>query len=148
MARGFFYNEVLPSTAMIAVEFSNVVVSILFKAASSKGLTYNIFIPYGYVLATLVLLPLAFFFTRKTGLPPLSFPFISRICLLGVVGSSALLCAYKGVEYASPTLCSSIGNLTPAFTFILAVFFRFLPSFSCFGFVLVCFCFCLIYIRL
>ncbi|OMP10252.1 auxin-induced protein 5NG4-like protein [Corchorus olitorius] len=86
MARGYFYNEVLPSAAMIAVELSNVVVSILFKAASSKGLSYNIFVPYGYVLATLVLLPLAFFFARKTVLPPLNFPFISRICLLGVVG--------------------------------------------------------------
>ncbi|XP_033138093.1 WAT1-related protein At4g15540-like isoform X2 [Brassica rapa] len=30
----------------------------------------------------------------------------------------------KGIEYSSPTLSSAISNLTPAFTFMLAVFFR------------------------
>ncbi|KAB1211732.1 hypothetical protein CJ030_MR6G023253 [Morella rubra] len=36
----------------------------------------------------------------------------------------ARICGYKGIEYSSPTLASAIGNLTPAFTFILAVIFR------------------------
>ena len=36
----------------------------------------------------------------------------------------AQLCAYKGIEYSSPTLASAIGNLTPALTYILAVIFR------------------------
>lgn len=31
----------------------------------------------------------------------------------------------KGIEYSSPTLASAISNLTPAFTFTLAVIFRF-----------------------
>ncbi|OMP10661.1 Drug/metabolite transporter [Corchorus olitorius] len=115
---------------MIVVELSNVVVNILFKAASSKGLSYNIFIAYGYVLAALVLLPLAFFFNGKTMVPPLKLPFISRLCFLGLIGYSGLVCAFKGVEYASPTLASAISNLTPAFTFILAVLFRLISSFS------------------
>ena len=38
---------------------------------------------------------------------------------------SGQLCGYKGIEYSSPTLASAMGNLTPAFTFIFAVIFRF-----------------------
>ncbi|XP_057481345.1 WAT1-related protein At5g40230-like isoform X3 [Actinidia eriantha] len=34
------------------------------------------------------------------------------------------LFGFKGVEYSSPTLSSAIGNLTPAFTFMLAIIFR------------------------
>ncbi|XVF16468.1 hypothetical protein REPUB_Repub10bG0033400 [Reevesia pubescens] len=124
MERSYCYKDVLPVTAMVAVECSNVVLNILFKAASSKGLTYNIFLAYSYALATLVLLPLIIFLIRKPGLPPFKFPLISRLCLLGIVGFSCQLCVYKGLELGSPTLSSAISNLVPAFTFILAVFFR------------------------
>ncbi|KAK6267393.1 hypothetical protein QUC31_018230 [Theobroma cacao] len=123
MARRYCYNEVLPFTAMAAVECSNVVQNILFKAASSKGMSYYIFIAYAYILATLALLPLICLLFRK-GLPKFEFPLISRLCFLGLVGFAGQLCAYKGLELGSPTLSSAIGNLTPAFTFILAVFFR------------------------
>ncbi|XVE67974.1 hypothetical protein DITRI_Ditri09bG0031000 [Diplodiscus trichospermus] len=37
MARRFWYKEILPGTAMVTVECTNVVLSILLKAASSKG---------------------------------------------------------------------------------------------------------------
>ncbi|XVF60363.1 hypothetical protein PTKIN_Ptkin08bG0039200 [Pterospermum kingtungense] len=124
MARWYVYKEVLTCIAMVAAECSHVVLSILFKAASLKGLSYYIFIAYSYVLGTLVFLPLAFFFNRKTVLPPLKFPLFSRICLLGLIGYLGMICAYKGIELGSPTLASAISNLTPAFTFILAVLFR------------------------
>ena len=42
----------------------------------------------------------------------------------------AQICGYKGIEYSSPTLASAISNLTPAFTFILAIIFRFLSFLS------------------
>ncbi|XVF14135.1 hypothetical protein REPUB_Repub09cG0031300 [Reevesia pubescens] len=124
MSRSYFYKDVLPAIAMVAVEFSNVVVNILFKAASSKGLSYYAFLAYCFGLSTLVLLPLIFFLISKTGFPPLEFPLISRLCLLGLVGFSGQLCVYKGLELGSPTLSSAISSLIPAFTFILAVFFR------------------------
>jgi drug/metabolite transporter (DMT)-like permease len=37
----------------------------------------------------------------------------------------SLIVGCKGIEYSSPTLASAISNLTPAFTFTLAVIFRF-----------------------
>ncbi|XWS40777.1 hypothetical protein CRYUN_Cryun17cG0024600 [Craigia yunnanensis] len=127
MARRFVYKDALPITAMVAVECSDVVLSILFKSASLKGMSYFICIAYCYVLATLVFLPLAFIFNRYFSLltlPSLKFPLISRICLLRLLWYSSMICSYKGIELGSPTLASAISNLTPAFTFILAVFFR------------------------
>ncbi|KAL4354602.1 hypothetical protein GQ457_06G033830 [Hibiscus cannabinus] len=114
--------EALPSLAMVAVECSNVVASILFKAASLKGLSSYTFIAYCYVLGTLVFTLLVFL--RKPAFPPLKFHLISRLCLLALSGYSGMMCAYKGIELGSPTLASAINNLTPAFTFILAVSFR------------------------
>ncbi|XP_039063599.1 WAT1-related protein At5g40240-like [Hibiscus syriacus] len=114
--------EILPSLAMVAVECSHVVVSILFKAASLKGMSYYNFIAYCYVLGTLVFTLLVFF--RNTVFRPMKFPLISRLCLLGISGYLGMICAYKGIEVGSPTLASAISNLTPAFTFILAASFR------------------------
>ena len=64
MTRRYFYKDVLPFTAMVVVECGNVGVNILFKAATSKGMSYCIFITYCYAIATLILLPLPFIFNR------------------------------------------------------------------------------------
>ncbi|KAK7823793.1 wat1-related protein [Quercus suber] len=102
MASIYRYMDVLPLSAMVAVECSNVGIYTLFKAATLKGLSYYVFVFYSFVIATLVLLPLVFIFPR----------FVAQ------------LCGYIGIEYSSPTPASAVSNLTPAFTFILAVIFR------------------------
>ncbi|KAK8710225.1 hypothetical protein V6N13_145560 [Hibiscus sabdariffa] len=123
--RTYCYNHVLPFAAMVAVEAGNVVVNILFKASTSSAMmSYYVFITYCYAIATLVLLPLPFIFYSRAVVSPLKFHLLSRICLLGLIGFLAQICSYKGIEYSSPTLASAVANLSPAFTFILAVFFR------------------------
>ncbi|KAE8717140.1 WAT1-related protein [Hibiscus syriacus] len=125
MARRKEFRElVLPSIAMAGVECSTAVVNILMKAASSKGMSYCIFVVYCYILGTLVFLLLASLFKSKTALRPLKFPLFWRIFLLGLVGCSSQLLFYNGIQFSSPTLGSANGNLVPAFTFILAVLFR------------------------
>ncbi|KAE8694150.1 WAT1-related protein [Hibiscus syriacus] len=114
--------EVVPSLAMVAVVCTNVLSSILFKAASSKGLSSNIYTFYYSVLGTFVFIPLFFF--RKTAFPPLKFPLVSRLFLQGIIGVVGNICGSKGTQLGSPTLASAISNLAPAFTFILAVSFR------------------------
>ncbi|GLT33294.1 hypothetical protein SLA2020_078960 [Shorea laevis] len=124
MERGYCYREVLPFVAMVAVECLNVVINILFKAANLKGMNFYVFIAYAYTIANFVLLPFLFIFRSSAGLPSFKFPLISRICLLGFIGVFGQILGYKGVEYSSPTLASAISNLTPAFTFIIAIIFR------------------------
>ncbi|GMY13412.1 WAT1-related protein At5g40230-like isoform X1 [Fagus crenata] len=123
MAWRYCYKDALPFSAMVAVECINVGLNILFKAATLKGLSYYVFIFYSYAIATLVLLPLPFIF-RRTELPTFKLSLLYRIFLLGVIGVLAQICGYRGIAYSSPTLASAISNLTPAFTFILAIIFR------------------------
>ncbi|KAJ4885372.1 WAT1-related protein [Raphanus sativus] len=100
-----FCKDVVPFTAMVAVECVMVGSNTLFKAATMRGLSFYVFVFYNYVVATLVLLPLSLLFRRGNR-------FISVIA------------GCKGIEYSSPTLASAISNLTPAFTFTLAIIFR------------------------
>ncbi|EOY02324.1 Nodulin MtN21 /EamA transporter family protein, putative [Theobroma cacao] len=131
MAWECFRKDVLPFTAIVAVECTSVGLKILFKAAALRGMSYYVFITYSYAVATLILLPFPLIFRSTAALPSSKFPLISRICLLGLIGSVAHMCGYKGIEYGSPTLASAISSLTPAFTFILDIIFGFLPSSTC-----------------
>ncbi|KAE8682421.1 hypothetical protein F3Y22_tig00111239pilonHSYRG00035 [Hibiscus syriacus] len=105
--RNGFKELVLPTIAMAAAQCSTVVVNILVKAASLKGMNYFVFVAYCYILGTLVFLLLASIFNRKTVLPPLKFPLFCRMFLLGVLGFSSQLLGCKGLELGSATLSSS-----------------------------------------
>lgn len=118
------YKDVVLFIAMVTAEVTNVGLNILFKAATNKGMSYYVFTFYSYALTTLVLLPLPFIFRSGTPLPSMKFSLISRIFLLGVIGSLSQIAGYQGIAYGSPTLASIISNLNPAFTFTLAVIFR------------------------
>ncbi|KAJ8567003.1 hypothetical protein K7X08_019211 [Anisodus acutangulus] len=119
-----FYKEVLPFTAMVAMECINVGLNTLYKAATNKGMSHHVFVVYSYGLAALLLLPSPFFSTRSRLLPPLNCSILAKIFLLGVIGCTSQIMGYTGINYSSPTLASAISNLVPAFTFVLAVIFR------------------------
>ncbi|EEF44917.1 WAT1-related protein At3g28050 [Ricinus communis] len=125
MAGGrYWYEDVLPFTTLVTMECVNVGLNTLYKAATLEGMNYHVFIVYAYAIAALVLLPAPFISSRSRMLPPLSFSILCKIGLLGVIGSSSQILGYTGINYSSPTLSSAISNLTPAFTFILAIIFR------------------------
>ncbi|XP_008458740.2 WAT1-related protein At3g28050-like [Cucumis melo] len=115
---------VLPFPAMMAMECINVGLNTLFKAATATGMSHHVFVVYSYSFAALLLLPSPFISRRSTRLPPLNSSVISKIALLGLIGSCSQIMGYTGINYSSPTLASAISNLVPAFTFILAIIFR------------------------
>ncbi|XP_018513961.1 WAT1-related protein At5g40240 isoform X3 [Brassica rapa] len=120
----YFHKDVVPFAAMFAVECSTVGSNTLYKAASLRGLNFYVFIFYSYAASTLVLLPLALIFGRSKKLPSAKSPLFFKMFLLGLFGCMAQMVGFKGVEQSSPTLSSAMSNLTPAFTFTLAVIFR------------------------
>ncbi|KAI8533748.1 hypothetical protein RHMOL_Rhmol10G0033500 [Rhododendron molle] len=125
MERGkYCYNDVVPFSAMVAMECTNVGLNTLFKAATNQGMSYHVFVVYAYGIAALLLLPSPFFSLRSRVLPPLNFSISYKIFLLGVIGCTSQIMGYTGINYSSPTLASAISNLVPAFTFILALLFR------------------------
>ncbi|KAB2627587.1 WAT1-related protein [Pyrus ussuriensis x Pyrus communis] len=118
------YRDVLPFTAMVTMECMNVGLNTLFKAATLNGMSYHVFVVYSYSVAAFVLIPAPFVSRRSRVLPPLNFSIMSKILLLGLIGSSSQIMGYTGINYSSPTLASAISNLVPAFTFILAIIVR------------------------
>lgn len=124
MAGRYFYRDILPFTAMVTAECTNVGLNTLFKAATVRGMSYYVFVVYSYAVATLLLLPSPFFSHRMRGLPPLNLSILFKIFLLGLIGSLSQIVGFKGISCSSPTLASAISNLIPAFTYILAIIFR------------------------
>ncbi|GAU47303.1 hypothetical protein TSUD_283720 [Trifolium subterraneum] len=99
-------------------------VNTLFKAATLQGMSKYVFVAYSYAFATIFFFPVYLFYRRSRVVPQLSFSILSKIALLGFIGGSAQILGYSGISYSSPTLSSTIGNLIPAFTFILAAICR------------------------
>ncbi|CAF2057906.1 BnaC06g12840D [Brassica napus] len=124
VALRYFCGDVVPFAAMVSVECVTVGSNTLFKAATLRGLSFYVYIFYSYVVATIVLLPLSLIFGRSRRLPSAKFPVFVKIFFLAILGLMSGLVGLKGVEYSSPTLSSAISNLTPAFTFTLAIIFR------------------------
>ncbi|CAH2080014.1 unnamed protein product, partial [Thlaspi arvense] len=120
----FFSRDVVPFAAMFTVECTTVGSNTLYKAATLKGLNFYVFVFYSYVVSTVLLLPLSFIFGRSRRLPSPKSPLFFKIFILGILGFTSQIVGCKGIEYSSPTLSSAISNLTPAFTFTLAVIFR------------------------
>uniref|UniRef100_A0A6N2LGE3 WAT1-related protein n=1 Tax=Salix viminalis TaxID=40686 RepID=A0A6N2LGE3_SALVM len=121
-AKSFLLNS-LPFAAMVMVECLDVGLTTLSKAAMSKGMSRFVFVVYSNALATLILLPCLIFHRAKR--PPVTFSLLWKFFLLSLVGITLMQnCVFAGVSYSSPTLASAMGQLIPAFTFLLAVIFR------------------------
>ncbi|WCJ21687.1 nodulin MtN21 /EamA-like transporter family protein [Euphorbia peplus] len=113
------------AAAMVAVEFIEVSISTIMKVATSRGMSPFIYIVYPNALALFILVPSSFFFYRKTRSHPKLTPLIiSKIFLMAILSLCIQVLFYTGVKYSSPTLCSAISDLTPAFTFLLAIISR------------------------
>ncbi|XP_052188761.1 WAT1-related protein At3g28050-like isoform X5 [Diospyros lotus] len=117
--------DALPFAAMVSMESIYVGLNTLFKAATLKGMSFHVFMVYAYAIAALLLLPPALFSSRsRDDHRQVGFSVVCRICLLGLVGGVSQIMGYTGIVYSSPTLSSAMSNLTPAFTFLLAIAFR------------------------
>ncbi|XP_073287817.1 WAT1-related protein At3g28050-like, partial [Primulina huaijiensis] len=123
--RSFCYREVLPFTAIVVMECTNVGLNTLYKLATRSGMSRHVFVVYAYAVAALVLLPSSFLSSRSRALPPLNFSILLKIVLLGVIGYTSQIMEYTGINYSSPTRALAMSNLVPAFTFVLAFIFRF-----------------------
>ncbi|KAK4598184.1 hypothetical protein RGQ29_015600 [Quercus rubra] len=112
------------TTAMVTVQFLEVGLNTMLKAAMSKGMSNFVFVVYSNGLAIFVLLLASFIFYRKRSLPPLTVSLVCRIFVLGLLSCSVQSFMFTGIGYSSPTLASAMVDLTPAFTFIFATISR------------------------
>ncbi|CAN1852768.1 WAT1-related protein At3g28050 [Linum perenne] len=109
---------------MIMAECAQVGLMIVSKQVMSQGMSSFIFVLYSNFLASLVILPFSLIFHRFDRRPPITFPILCGIFVLGLFGFLAQAFGYAGINLSSPTLATALLNLIPGFTFILAVTFR------------------------
>lgn len=122
MALASWLQNTIPFVAMVTVECTDVGLSVISKAALTKGMNKFVSVVYYNALGTLILLPY-FLFRRNKG-ASLTWSLIWRFFLLGLIGSSGQIIYFTGLKFSSPTLSSAMANLIPIYTFLLAVIFR------------------------
>ncbi|KAL6884612.1 hypothetical protein ACP4OV_010548 [Aristida adscensionis] len=112
-----------PYAASFLLRLIYAVTNILTKVAFSQGTSTSVFVFYRHLIATVLLLPIAFAFERKTA-PPLSFKVSLMLFVHALYGMSAsTIISYIGLTYASATSASAVTNLLPVLTFSLALLF-------------------------
>ncbi|KAF7061993.1 hypothetical protein CFC21_068639 [Triticum aestivum] len=110
-----------PYVVSFLVRFIYGVMQILTKVALNQGTSTYVLVFYRHVIATMVLLPIAFATERKTA-PQLSHKVCLKLFVHALYGVSASLnIASVGLNYASATSATAVQNLQPVLTFFLAL---------------------------
>ncbi|WCJ21688.1 nodulin MtN21 /EamA-like transporter family protein [Euphorbia peplus] len=112
------------AAAMVGIESMEVSLSTIMKAAMARGMSPFIYILYSNALALFILVPSSFFFYRRRDSPKFTRVVISKMFLVAILNLCIQVFLNIGVKYSSPMLCSAITDLTPTFTFLLAIISR------------------------
>ncbi|XP_027361231.1 WAT1-related protein At3g28050-like [Abrus precatorius] len=112
------------TTMMVVVQSLEVGLNNIIKVATTKGMSNLVFIVYSNVVALCLLLLSTFIYRRKRPSSPITRSTLCRIFILSLVSCSEQTLMYTGIGYSSPTLASVMVDLTPAFTFIVAIVSR------------------------
>ncbi|XP_020218272.1 WAT1-related protein At3g28050 [Cajanus cajan] len=112
------------TTVMIVAQFLSVGLNTLIKASMSRGMSHFIFVAYSNLLAFCFLLLASKIHHRNKTPTPINYSIILRIFILSLLSVSIQTLTYTGLGYTTPTLTSAMGDLTPAYTFIIAIISR------------------------
>ncbi|XP_034682306.1 WAT1-related protein At1g70260-like [Vitis riparia] len=116
--------EVIPFSVMVLMEGCTVGLTIMTKTVMAKGMSQFVFVVYSNALSSIILLPYSLMF-RRTQQSFFTFPLLTRFFFLGLTGITiAQIFAFTGLSYSSPILACGMGNLIPAFSFVLAIILR------------------------
>ncbi|XP_051143242.1 WAT1-related protein At4g30420-like [Andrographis paniculata] len=119
-----FFEQQIPTTAMIGCQILYSAVALSGRAVLLDGLSSKVFVVYRQCFAFFLIAPLAFFSRREKkecGLGWRSLGMISLLSFIGVTVNQNMY--YSGLYLATSSAASSITNLVPALTFILAYTF-------------------------
>ncbi|XP_071728014.1 WAT1-related protein At5g40240-like [Rutidosis leptorrhynchoides] len=117
--------DVVPFIVMMLVECVEVSSLTLAKSAMNNGMSQLVYVVYYNVLGTIVLFPFFAVHNCRSNWPPITSGLIFRFMILGLLGIGFLQpLGYAGINYSSPTLSTALGNLIPAYTYLIAIIFR------------------------
>ncbi|CAH8329833.1 unnamed protein product [Eruca vesicaria subsp. sativa] len=114
-------NGMKPVILMLVVQMALAGVNIFFKLAISSGVSVPVLLAYRFLLSTVVMVPLAFFFNRERR-PKITWKIILQGFLCGLFGGSLAHNLYmESMALTSATFITAMANLIPAVTFIIGI---------------------------
>ncbi|KAL7590753.1 WAT1-related protein At2g39510 [Lactuca sativa] len=118
------YVRIKPFMLMIFLQTSYAVNGLVVKSALNKGLNHYTFAVYRNAVAALFFGPFAFILERKVR-PEMTVSIFLKIMLLGllepVIDQNLY---YAGMKFTTATFATSMCNILPAITFVMAWMFR------------------------
>ncbi|EPS65422.1 hypothetical protein M569_09355 [Genlisea aurea] len=113
--------DLVPLFSMAAVQVGFAGMNIISKIAMDSGMDPFVHVAYRQIVATLALLPLAYFFDRKTR-PKMSGEILFLIFLCSIFGVTVNQITYiVGLKYSTPTIACALANISPAVTYLIAL---------------------------
>ncbi|EES11693.1 WAT1-related protein At1g68170 [Sorghum bicolor] len=114
-----------PVLGMVVFQILFAGLNIFYKLAVSDGMDLRVLIAYRYLFASAFLAPLAYFLERKTR-TKLTWRVLMLSFVCGLSGGTVAQNLYiAGMKLTSATFASATTNLLPAWTFVIALVFRY-----------------------
>ncbi|KAK7277102.1 hypothetical protein RIF29_18252 [Crotalaria pallida] len=113
----------LPVMAMLLLQFIYAGIALGTRAVLLQGMSPRVFVVYRQAMATIVIVPIAYFSGRNSSSWSLnlrSFVLIFLASLIGITLNQNFY--YEGLYLASSSMASAMSNLVPAITFVIAAF--------------------------
>ncbi|XP_064971759.1 WAT1-related protein At4g08300-like isoform X2 [Musa acuminata AAA Group] len=114
-----------PLLGMIYVQVAYAAMFLITRLAFTRGMSHYGFVLYRQIIAAVAICPIACFLDREIGRLTVRWKNAGQIFLLALMGISiSQNFYYAGLAYTSSTLVSTMNNLQPAITFLLAYLLR------------------------
>ncbi|CAL9124301.1 unnamed protein product [Musa acuminata var. zebrina] len=114
-----------PLLGMIYVQVAYAAMFLITRLAFTRGMSHYGFVLYRQIIAAVAICPLACFLDREIGRLTVRWKNVGQIFLLALMGISiSQNFYYAGLAYTSSTFVSTMTNLQPAITFLLAYLLR------------------------
>ncbi|KAG7557992.1 EamA domain [Arabidopsis suecica] len=122
---GFIDGKWAPMIVIIVTNMIAGMVNALIKKVLDGGINHMVIATYRLGISTLFLLPIAYFWERKTR-PKLTLSISCQLFVSALFGASLMQYFYLlGLSYTSATLGSAFWAIMPSLTFVMALIFGF-----------------------
>ncbi|MFQ6648764.1 hypothetical protein Gotur_020898 [Gossypium turneri] len=119
------FHSIKPPLLMVLVQIIFAGVNVMYKLAADDGMSLRLIVVYRFMFATVIMVPLALIFERKS-LKKINRKVLLQAFLCGLFGGSLGQNLYlQSLVHTSATFVAAMINLAPAFTFILAICFKY-----------------------
>ncbi|XVF68294.1 hypothetical protein PTKIN_Ptkin10aG0193600 [Pterospermum kingtungense] len=121
---GTLIHGLKPPLLMVLAQVILSGINVMYKLASNDGMSLKIVVAYRFMFASLVMVPIALIFERKS-LGKINMMVLFQAFLCGLFGGSLGQNLYlQSLVFTSATFASAIINLVPAITYILSILFK------------------------